>query len=114
MCSATALSAANCDFDGGAEPIGGPWQDSAKEKFFIPFVFSTNGRPYLRQIETESGIWFRDTRKPFNHRRALSDWPTPDGLKGMLEIDAEAARNSPVLLFGTPDEVRRELRSRTW
>ncbi len=26
--------------------------------------------------------------------------------------DKEAARNSPVLLFGTPDEVRRELRSR--
>jgi probable F420-dependent oxidoreductase len=26
--------------------------------------------------------------------------------------DVEAARNSPVLLFGTPDEVRRELRSR--
>jgi hypothetical protein len=30
--------------------------------------------------------------KPSNHRRALSDWPTPDGLKGMLEIDAEAAQ----------------------
>jgi type I restriction enzyme R subunit len=79
-------------FDGAAEPVGGPWQDSAREEFFVPFVFSTNGRPYLRQIETESGIWFRDTRKPFNHRRALTDWPTPDGLKGMLEIDAEAAQ----------------------
>ena len=53
---------------------GGP--DSDDEKFFVPFVFSTNGRPYLKQIETESGTWFRDARKPFNHRRALSDWPT--------------------------------------
>jgi RimJ/RimL family protein N-acetyltransferase len=79
-------------FDGGAEPIGGPWLDSASERFFVPFVFSTNGRPYLKQMETESGIWFRDTRKPFNHRRALTDWPTPDGLKGTLEIDAEAAQ----------------------
>lgn len=78
--------------DGGAEPIGGPWLDSADERFFVPFVFSTNGRPYLKQMETESGIWFRDTRKPFNHRRALTDWPTPDGLKGTLEIDAKAAQ----------------------
>lgn len=79
-------------FQGGAEAAGGPWLDSAKEQFFVPFVFSTNGRPYLKQVETESGIWFRDTRKPFNHRRALVDWPTPDGLKGMLEIDAAAAQ----------------------
>ena len=78
-------------FDGGAEPTGGPWVDSAGDRFLVPFVSSTNGRPYLKQIETESGIWFRDTRKAFNHRRALSDWPTPDGLQGQLEIDAEAA-----------------------
>lgn len=36
---------------------GGPWGE-----FKVPFVFATNGRPYLKQIETESGIWFRDTR----------------------------------------------------
>jgi type I restriction enzyme R subunit len=29
----------------------------------VPFVFATNGRGYLKQLETESGIWFRDTRK---------------------------------------------------
>jgi type I restriction enzyme R subunit len=58
----------------------------------VPFVFSANGRPYLKQVETQSGIWFRDTRKPANHRRALVDWPTPDGLLGMLDIDAEAAQ----------------------
>ena len=27
-------------------------------------------------------------------------------------VNEESARNSPVLLMGTPDEVRRELRSR--
>lgn len=78
-------------FVGGSEAIGGPWPDAGSEPFVIPFVFSANGRPYLKQIETESGIWFRDARKPTNHRRALADWLTPDGLKGMLEIDAEAA-----------------------
>ncbi len=78
-------------FAGGAQAIAGPWPETAGEEFVVPFVFAANGRPYLKQIETESGIWFRDTRKPTNHRRALTDWLTPDGLKGMLEIDAEAA-----------------------
>jgi type I restriction enzyme R subunit len=35
---------------------GGPWGDHK-----VPFVFAANGRSYLKQIETESGIWFRDT-----------------------------------------------------
>jgi type I restriction enzyme, R subunit len=79
-------------FEGGAEAIGGPWVETAEDSFLVPFVFSANGRPYLKQVETQSGIWFRDARKPANHRRALVDWPTPDGLQGMLEIDAEAAQ----------------------
>jgi type I restriction enzyme, R subunit len=37
---------------------GGPWADHK-----VPFVFAANGRSYLKQIETESGIWFRDTRR---------------------------------------------------
>src|SRR5579862_2218811 len=65
---------------------GGPW---GKHK--VPFVFAANGRAYLKQIETESGIWFRDTRRSANHRRALVNWPTPEGLSGQLEIDHDAA-----------------------
>jgi type I restriction enzyme R subunit len=65
---------------------GGPW---GKHK--VPFVFAANGRSYLKQIETESGIWFRDTRRAANHRRALVSWPTPDGLLGQLEINQDAA-----------------------
>ena len=53
-------------FAGGAEPIGGPWIENAEHSFLVPFVFSANGRPYLKQIETQSGIWFRDARKPSN------------------------------------------------
>ena len=45
---------------------GGPWGE-----FRGPFVFSANGRAYLKQIETESGIWFRDVRRPANLRRVL-------------------------------------------
>jgi type I restriction enzyme R subunit len=65
---------------------GGPWADHK-----VPFVFAANGRSYLKQIETESGIWFRDTRRTANHRRALVDWLTPEGLSGLLEIDQDAA-----------------------
>jgi type I restriction enzyme R subunit len=79
-------------FEGGASPIGGPWSDPGEEPFLVPFVFSANGRPYLKQIETQSGIWFRDARRPTNIRRALVDWPTPDGLKGMLEVDTDVAQ----------------------
>lgn len=64
----------------------GPWGE-----FHAPFVFATNGRPHLKQIETRSGIWFRDVRKPTNRRRALVEWPTPEGLTGLLGMDAEAA-----------------------
>lgn len=65
----------------------GPWGEH-----HIPFVFATNGRGYLKQIETESGIWFRDTRKAGNHRRALVDWPTPDGLKAQVAMDVDTAQ----------------------
>ena len=72
--------------DGFAAIGAGSWGE-----FHVPFVFATNGRPYLKQIETESGIWFRDVRKPTNRRRALAGWPTPDGLAAQLGINREAA-----------------------
>ncbi|NTU78352.1 MAG: hypothetical protein HGA45_02940 [Chloroflexales bacterium] len=68
-----------------------PLPDTAGDPFVVPFVFSANGRPYLKQLESESGIWFRDVRRPTHHRRAIVDWPTPDGLTAMLEIDVAAA-----------------------
>lgn len=71
--------------EGGAF-CGGPWGG-----YRVPFVFASNGRAYLKQIETESGIWFRDTRRPANLRRALVDWPTPEGLAELLQVDEDAA-----------------------
>ncbi|UPT87535.1 type I restriction-modification system endonuclease [Bradyrhizobium barranii subsp. apii] len=71
----------------------------------VPFVFAANGRSYLKQIETESGIWFRDTRRSGNHRRALVGWPTPEGLVGQLEIKpdaADAALKDMPFAFGFP------------
>lgn len=74
-------------FQGGAEGAGGPWG-----AYHAPFVFSANGRPYLKQIETESGIWFRDVRLAINLRRALSDWFRPEELLSMMEVEKEKAQ----------------------
>ena len=60
-------------------------------EYKVPFVFATNGREYIKQFETMSGIWFLDTREPYNAPRALSGWPTPEGIEQDLEKDIAAA-----------------------
>ncbi len=62
--------------------------------FRIPFVFSTNGRPYLRQLETKSGVWFCDLRRADNLGKPLDGWYTPDGLAKLLKRDEDAAARS--------------------
>jgi type I restriction enzyme R subunit len=57
----------------------------------IPFTYATNGRPYLRQLETKSGIWFRDLRQTSNHARPLNGWHTPEHLVRLLESDSQEA-----------------------
>jgi len=56
-----------------------------------PFLFATNGRPYLKQLETKSGIWFRDARKDSNTPKALQGWIDPQGLLEMLDKDTDTA-----------------------
>lgn len=87
-------------FESGTDAAGGPWG-----VYRAPFVFSANGRPYLKQIETESGVWFRDARRDTNRRRALTDWFTPDGLKAEFETDraaVQAALKTQPFAFGFP------------
>ena len=60
-------------------------------EYKIPFAFSSNGRPYLKQLETHSGIWFVDLRRSTNLSHALDGWYTPDGLKELLKRDEVAA-----------------------
>jgi type I restriction enzyme, R subunit len=73
---------------------GGPWHE-----FQIPFVFSSNGRPYLRQLATRSGTWFCDLRNPENLGHALDGWYTPEGLVSLLKRDEgrahEQLKNEP-------------------
>lgn len=60
-------------------------------EFKVPFVFATNGRPYLRQLEQESGIWFLDVREPTNQRRALQGWFKPDAIRERLRTTISEA-----------------------
>ncbi len=66
-------------------PHASPWGD-----YKIPFLFATNGRPFLQQLRTESGIWFLDVRRPQNLSRPLLDWMTPEGLQHLLSQDIDA------------------------
>ncbi len=60
-------------------------------KYHVPFLFATNGRPYIKQFETKSGIWFLDVRKK-EAPKALPGWKSPDGLMEELQHDIEEAQ----------------------
>lgn len=62
-----------------------PFIHGLDDSFRVPFVFATNGRPYLRQLETQSGIWAWDARQATNRAVALPDWFTPRDLTERLE-----------------------------
>lgn len=57
----------------------------------VPFVFATNGRKYLEQIKTKSGIWFLDLRKENNVPYALKGWMSPEGIIELLEKNEKQA-----------------------
>ena len=69
---------------------GGPWKHTDRT-YQIPFLYSTNGRDYLKQLKTKSGIWFHDVRHRSNLPDAQDGWHSPTDLKQMLEVDIAAA-----------------------
>ena len=80
----------------------GKWQS-----YKVPFVFATNGRPYLKQIETESGIWFQDLRKESNIPCALQGWYSPEDLLAKFKQNVDEAdqklENLPYDFLRDPD-----------
>lgn len=60
-------------------------------EYKAPFLYATNGRDYLKQLQDQSGIWFWDSRTPYKHAHALEGWHSPEDLRLLLDIDdAEA------------------------
>ena len=60
----------------------------------VPFTFATNGRPYLEQYKTKSGIWFLDLRNPSNVPKALRGWMSPENLLELLGKDIDAGNRA--------------------
>ena len=60
----------------------------------VPFTFATNGRPYLEQYKTKSGIWFLDLRKPSNVPKALRGWMSPENLLDLLGKNIDAGNRA--------------------
>ena len=73
----------------------------------VPFAFATNGRKYLKQIDTKSGIWCLDLRSGTSAPKALQGWISPQGLMEQLEKDIATAnsvlQNTPFDLLRDPD-----------
>ena len=75
----------------GIKPTGefelvGQW-----DKYSVPFLYATNGRPYIEQLKEKSGIWFLDVRLNSNHPRPLVAWPSPEGLLSLSQKDESKA-----------------------
>jgi type I restriction enzyme R subunit len=64
--------------------LGSPWTQGL-DQFRAPFLFVTNGRAYVKQFATKSGIWFWDARPTGGEPRALPEWFSPRDLTERLE-----------------------------
>lgn len=60
----------------------------------VPFTFATNGRPYLEQFKTKSGIWCLDLRDNSNIPYALHGWMSPMGIMELLEKDIQSGNKA--------------------
>lgn len=68
----------------GLRQEGGVKIETTYGEFKVPLTFATNGRPYLKQLEHESGTWFLDVRDNSNRRRAVQGWYSPHEIKTYL------------------------------
>lgn len=67
------------------------WPDEGESHYQVPFVYSCNGRPYVKQLAEQSGTWFRDVRSPANLKQALDSFHTPAGLLDRLKRSKQLA-----------------------
>ena len=63
-------------------------------KYQVPFLFASNGRAFLEQLRTKSGIWFLDARKPENQSYPIRNWFSPDDIEEKLKQDIDKANKA--------------------
>ena len=60
----------------------------------VPFLFASNGRAFLEQLRTKSGIWFLDARKTSNQSYPIRNWFSPSDLEEKLSQDIDKANEN--------------------
>ena len=63
-------------------------------KYKVPFLFASNGRAFLEQMRTKSGIWFLDARKPENQSYPIRNWFSPADIEEKLKQDIDKANKA--------------------
>lgn len=90
-----------------------PWPDGQESLFQVPFVYSCNGRPLIKQNPEASGTWYRDVRHPSHLAKPLQGFHSPDGLLDQLQrsrADAEAKlRQESFAYLGLRDYQQRAI-----
>lgn len=54
--------------------------DNDMGEYKVPFIYTANGRPYLKQYKEKSGIWFWDALNPKESAYALEEFHHPEDL----------------------------------
>ncbi|MCG7971869.1 MAG: type I restriction-modification system endonuclease [Candidatus Thiodiazotropha taylori] len=67
------------------------WPKGDEGHFQVPFAYSCNGRPFIKQLAEQSGTWFRDLREPANLAKPLQNFHSPQGLLDRLTRSKRAA-----------------------
>lgn len=64
------------------------------DEYQVPFLFASNGRAFLEQLRTKSGIWFLDARKSSNQPYPIRNWFSPSDLEEKLSQDIDKANEN--------------------
>lgn len=68
--------------------------DEVNDGYKVPFIYATNGRPYLKQLAEQSGVWFWDARTPQKASYALESWHSPQDLLQKLVVDEKKPKKN--------------------
>ena len=60
----------------------------------VPFLFTSNGRKYIKEIEDKSGVHFLDCRNSKNNEKVLQGWYSPEKLESMINEDIVSANKT--------------------
>lgn len=63
-------------------------------KYKVPFLFASNGRAFLEQLRTKSGIWFLDVRSDSNQSYPIKNWFSPADIEEKLKQNVDEANKT--------------------